>query len=241
MDASYIYSRLIEGIPADVTVARVVRGLNWTGAQLSDGGTGIAMRLPVDTVPRMFASLTGLSAREAAHAALSWNLEEAAEGMAIINAWYNRSALLDNATQYVYTSACTAGMETRGKEVALIGHLGMADDALTGAKRVRILERDPKPGDYPDAACDFILPACDLVIATGSTFVNKTLPHLLDLSRSAKVLLVGPSVPLCPALLDCGITRLCGLCVTDADAMFSAITERRETGYRYGDAYRIGS
>ena len=87
------------------------------------------------------------------------------------------------------------------------------------AASVRILERSPRPGDYPDSACDWLLPQCDVVIMTASTLVNKTLPHLLELCRDAYTILAGPSCPLCPGLLELGIDRIAGLVITDPDGM----------------------
>lgn len=91
----------------------------------------------------------------------------------------------------------------------------MPPGTLDAAKQVYILERHPKPGDYPDSACEYLLPECDTVLITGSSMVNKTLPRLLELCKNAYVILTGPTVPLCPALLDFGIDRLAGMVVTD--------------------------
>ncbi|MDD7445395.1 MAG: DUF4213 domain-containing protein, partial [Clostridiales bacterium] len=86
MDLSYIYTLLSGGVSDKLTVKRIVRGLQWTAAELSDGSMGIAMRYPSETIPRMHNdTLVGLSAREAAEAVLSWNQEESSEAMAVIN------------------------------------------------------------------------------------------------------------------------------------------------------------
>ena len=53
------------------------------------------------------------------------------------------------------------------------------------------------------------------MLITGSSIVNKTLPRLLELCKNAYVVLTGPTVPLCPALLERGIDRLAGMVVTD--------------------------
>ena len=95
----------------------------------------------------------------------------------------------------------------------------MPQSVYEQAASVRILERNPRPGDYPDSACDWLLPQCDVVIMTASTLVNKTLPHLLDLCKNAYTILAGPSCPMCPALLDLGIDRIAGLVITDVVGM----------------------
>ena len=65
-----------------------------------------------------------------------------------------------------------------------------------------------------------------MVITTASTLVNKTLPHLLELSKDAYTILAGPSCPMCSELLDFGIDRIAGLVITNVEGMKDKI--RRE-------------
>ena len=83
------YRILIDGIDTSAVVSRIVCGKSWTGAELSDGSFGIAMHTAGSSVERLFDSLVGLPAKEAAKSVMSWNFEEASEGMAVINAFYN--------------------------------------------------------------------------------------------------------------------------------------------------------
>ena len=115
----------------------------------------------------------------------------------------------------------------------MIGHMKGPAGLFEQAKQVYILEREPQEGDFPDAACDWILPQCELVIITGSSLVNKTLPHLLSLCRDAYTILTGPSVPLCPELLDFGLDRVCGLLVSDREGLRRRV-ESGERGSPYG-------
>ena len=85
----------------------------------------------------------------------------------------------------VFDKYCTDGVALHGKHIGVVGHLNMPRSVYEQAASVRILERSPRPGDYPDSACDWLIPQCDVVIMTASTLVNKTLPHLLDLARNA--------------------------------------------------------
>ena len=59
IDTSY-YKLLQAGLPGELTVQKLVHGISWTAAVLSDGRTGVAMHTPGETVPRMFESLLGL-------------------------------------------------------------------------------------------------------------------------------------------------------------------------------------
>ena len=228
------YDILLDSIPRDtgLTVARVVRGAAWDAAVLSDGSCGVGMRTQGESVPRRFETLEGLPLRLAAEAVLSWNLEEAGEGLAALNAWYNRAERLE-ALGGFYTDSAIAGLDVTGKTVGFVGHLvrhggSLTPELLAPAKRWFILEREPKPGDYPDSACEYLLPECDIVVVTGSAAVNKTLPRILELSRNAEIALTGPSVSLCPALFALpGLRRLNGSVITGRDAMLEAIVPER--------------
>ena len=144
--------------------------------------------------------------------------------MAAVNAFYNTPARLEQLGAYEpFDNNCTDGVDLKGKRIGVIGHLNMPSSVYDQAKEVLILERNPRPGDYPDSACDWILPQCDVVIMTASTLVNKTLPHLLDLCQNAYTILAGPSCPMCPQLLDLDIDRIAGLVITDVDGMKNKI------------------
>jgi uncharacterized protein (DUF4213/DUF364 family) len=192
----------------------------WTAVETRNH-FGMAMTTPVDTAPRLLsADHTGLSLKELAQAAKSWNLTEAGFGMAAVNAYYNTPARLDSLGAYEpFERYCTNGVDLQGKHIGVVGHLNMPPSVYEQAASLRILERNPRPGDYPDSACDWLLPQCDVVIITASTLVNKTLPRLLELSKNAYTILAGPSCPLCPQLLELGIDRIAGLVVTDTEGM----------------------
>ena len=144
--------------------------------------------------------------------------------MAAVNAFYNTPQRLEELNAYEpFDNYCTDGLDLRGKKIGIIGHLNMPDSVKAQAEKIWILERNPRPGDYPDSACDWLLPQCDVVIMTASTLVNKTLPHLLDLCKDAYTILAGPSCPMCPGLLELGIDRIAGLIITDVAGMKNKI------------------
>lgn len=215
-----LYDALIRGIDTDDRISNTYMGECWTAVETADR-FGMAMTTPVDTAPRMlYANYSGISLRDLAAASKSWNLTEAGFGMAAINAYYNTPERLDALGAYEpFENYCTDGLDLRGKRIGVVGHLNMPRSVYDQAASVRILERNPRPGDYPDSACDWLIPQCDVVIITASTLVNKTLPHLLDLSRNAYTILAGPSCPMCPELLQFGIDRIAGLVITDVAGM----------------------
>ena len=215
-----LYDVLIQGVSSDALITDTLMGECWTAVETRNH-FGMAMTTPVDTAPRMLsADHTGLSLKELAQAAKSWNLTEAGFGMAAVNAYYNTPERLDSLGAYEpFERYCTNGVDLQGKHIGVVGHLNMPPSVYEQAASLRILERNPRPGDYPDSSCDWLLPQCDVVIITASTLVNKTLPRLLELSKNAYTILAGPSCPLCPQLLELGIDRIAGLVVTDTEGM----------------------
>lgn len=215
-----LYDALIENMASHDRVSGTLMGQCWTAVE-TENYFGMAMTTPSDTAPRMLTGeYVGKDLKELAGAAKSWNLVEAGYGMAAINAYYNTPQRLEQLNAYEpFDRYCTHGLDLRGKHIGVVGHLNMPQSVRQQAASVRILERNPRPGDYPDSACDFIVPRCDVVIMTASTLVNKTLPHLLELAQNACTILAGPSCPLCPQLLEFGIDRIAGLVITDKPGM----------------------
>lgn len=220
-----LYDTLIAGVGKDL-VTGTLSSPCWSAVQ-TEQTFGMAMTTPGNTAPRLLqGGMAGKPLRELAEAAKSWNMEEAGYGMAAINAHYNTPARLAQLGAYEpFDNYCTDGLDLQGKRIGIIGHLNMPDAVRQQAKEIYILERNPQPGDYPDSACDFLLPQCDIVIMTASTLVNKTLPHLLELCRDAYTILAGPSCPMCPELLHFGIDRIAGLIITDVPGMRQKILQ----------------
>lgn len=227
------YEILQAGLPREIRVQKLVHGVSWTAAVLSDGRTGVAMHTAGETIPRMFESLIGLPLAQAGRAMLSWNMEEASEAFAAVNAFYNAPDCPFRREE----AKTLEGVELRGRTVGMIGkmlgHSNMTQEDFACARRLYITDREEKPGALPDSACEFVLPDCDLVIITGSAAINKTLPRLLELSHGAEVILTGPSVTCCPELLQLGIRRLNGRVITEPEEMLSAIVEKRVSVNRF--------
>ena len=233
------YDILLQGIDSRCTVSRLVHGVSWTAAVLNDGSCGVAMHTTGETVPRMFDTLIGRPLQEAAAAVLSWNMEEASEALAAVNAFYNRPDCA-----FLQPQAKTLdGVDLAGKRVGMIGHMighsNITAELLAPAAKLWIMDREEKPGAYPDSAAEFFLPDCDVVIITGSAAINKTLPRLLELSRRAQVILPGPSVRCCPALTELGIDRLNGRVITRAEPMLQAIVEKRMSVNPWSETFQL--
>ncbi len=236
-----LYDALIGGVTSDAPVTGTVGGDCWAMVSAAEGA-GLGMMTAGESIPAIYPDgLAGLPLKEAAKAAAGWNLREASFGLAAANAFYNTPARMAALGCYEpIKNYPTVGLDLTGMTVGLVGHMHGSPELWAQARQVYILERAPKPGDYPDSACDWLLPRCDLVLITGSTLINKTLPHILDLCENAYTILLGPSVPMCPALLDFGIDRLAGMAVTDCAGLAEHVRGSvHGSPYRYGQSFLI--
>jgi len=237
-----LYDALIVGIAEGRKIEYSVASDCWTLVRAGND-VGIAMTTQGDTRPKSLAEgFVHCDLKHAATALKSWNFDEAGYGGAAVNAWYNTKSRLERLVcSEPYQNYCTRGLDLSGKRVGVVGHLKMPADTLKGAREFFILERNPQPGDYPDSACEYLLPMCDVVLITGSALINKTLPRLLELCRGAYVILTGPSVPMCPALLEFGIDRLAGLVLTDPAGAIRHIEDNQPgPPFGYGQTFLIG-
>ena len=236
-----LYEGIIDAVPRGLWVTETCRGERWSMA-FNEKNAAVAMFTPGSSIPPLFSEgLNGLEVRRAAEGIKSWNFAEASMALAAVNSALNteervRALHAEDSMDRYYTQ----GLDFKGKTVGLIGHMNGPPEMRREAKEVYIIEKSPQEGDYPDSACDWLLPRCDIVIITGSTLINKTLPHLLDLCRGAYTILTGPSVPLCPALLEQGIDRIAGMVVTDSEGMKnSVLSGQRGSPYRYGKPFLL--
>jgi uncharacterized protein (DUF4213/DUF364 family) len=211
-----LYDDIITPIPSDLKVDEAITGKFWTFVR-SGERVGLAMSMWDISRPRSLPkNLQGISLRELAEFAKSWNFEEAALGMAAINAFWNgKGAKTAAASLDIGENDSFSFWRTRvvGKKVAVIGHFPHLEKVLGEVCDLCILEKRPTGDDFPDSACEFLLPSMDFVFATGVTLTNKTLPRLLALTPHCGIILAGPSVPLAPPLFELGARDLQGFVV----------------------------
>jgi uncharacterized protein (DUF4213/DUF364 family) len=174
-----------------------------------------------DEVP-IAGGLTQCSAQELAHWLGSPSLIRSSIGMAAYN------ALLE-----VDEAACTVRnaedlIVERGAErrVAIVGHFPFTERVRKTAAECWVLELEPVPGDLPAEQASDVIPEADVVALTGTSLLNGTFDGLMALCRDdAYVIVLGPSTPLSPVLLDVGADAVCGTLVTDADRVVQAVSQ----------------
>jgi uncharacterized protein (DUF4213/DUF364 family) len=218
-----IYGHLLSGLPDGLTVEAVSLGRSWTAARLSDGGVGMAAHF-AGNAKGDISKLAGKPVRDAAALIMSADDEAAGAGLAVANACYNSVSRVEALNCGVsYETLCTDGMDLRGVRVGVIGRMRRTAEKLRGAEEVFVFELDARDGEIPASEEPRLLPECGVVIATGTALMNHTLPDILAWAPGAQVVLLGPSVPLCPGIP--GISRLSGFVLTDRDGFWRWNTE----------------
>ena len=238
-----LYDSLIAPIDPARRVKSVFVGNCWTVVTADDGTVGVAMTTHLATVPQQCCDYAGMALRDLAGYIKSWNLVEAGIGMAAINAWYNSAAhMTELHAAQGDTRYCTFDIPVEGKRIVKVGHIRHHHSVFDKAASVLTLEREPLEGEYPDSACEYIIPESDIVLITGSAFINKTMPRLLQLAADKTVIITGPSTPMARRLFDFGASRLAGMIVSDTDGMLSFTGAGTPgTPYRFGERFCLSN
>ena len=234
-----IYNDLINLVPSSARIKSVRWGRFWILLETDRGGLGLAQNQG-ENEDFDSSALAGRPLREVAEGLKSWDFNEAALGLAAVNAVVNNLAPLETGAAFSRDGdAFELFMSgVRDKKVAVIGHFPYLEKLRPQCRSLVILERAPRPGDLPDSAAEYILPEQDQVFITSSAFINKTMPRLLELSQKAKVGLVGPSTPMAPILFQHGLSALSGLAVTDAEVAGRAVTQGGTCIGLFGDGVK---
>lgn len=250
-----LYRELIEAIPQTATVesasttglwARVTASLDGVasigiaycgGPGLRAWDAAMARVAPTDPLDAPAAAgLTGRNLREVATDLIGAGTSaERALAVAAINAWYSHAGNA-RANRFVPTAGAGGGQAEwgqvfdpfrdviAGKTVAVIGHHPGAPSALDSASDFHMLEIPEGLDELPPAA-EFIVPRCEMVFISGSSFINGSAPRLIELAAESYCAVIGPSAPLAPALFDHGVDLVAGLVADDADGMDRALVE----------------
>lgn len=189
---------------------------------------GLAATLPRDALrqkpPQV--KVPGLllekSPRELADLAYSESILEAAMGMATINSLLE----VDEASCLELNAAEVIEEKGRGKNVAIVGHFPFIPRIRDGAKKLWVIEKNPKDDDFPEEEADTLIPSADVVAITGTALTNHTIEHLLDLcDKNAYVLMLGDTTPLSPVLFDYGLDAISGTRVVNPQQALSCVSQ----------------
>jgi uncharacterized protein len=180
---------------------------------------GLAHACPSLRAPgvRNAGRLVGQSALELAEYARSSNPIEAGIGLAAINSLIEPQGEKLNVIDFLVEQG-------QGKKIAMVGRFPRADAVRRVAGQLWVLEKDPRPGDFPDSEAANFIPQADIVAITGSALANGSLQGLLDLSRGYTAVF-GPTTPLSPVLFNWGVDLIGGTRVTNPEAMLLKISQ----------------
>jgi uncharacterized protein len=233
-----VYELLLDHATGNNVVESVNIGLVWTLCKAQHYGLAMSPHTPTRTLP-WSGTLIGKPLRELCAWINEWDAHQASIGMAAINAAINAQPLPAGISLPAGNLAVFEHFlpQLHGKNVVVIGrypHIERYAEHID----LHIIERQPTASDYPDPACEFLLPDADWVFLTATSLVNKTFPRLTELSQHATMVLMGPTTPWLPELADFGIDYLAGVEIINAEKLQQTVAEGGgvrifETGVHY--------
>ena len=220
-----ILEDLIEQLnPDEGSLRDVIVGAHWTAVMTQGCGLASTMGDPhPHTGPsvRDAGKLSEKGIGELVRLARSEKLLEASIGMATINSLIE---IDENRCSEVNAFDILAE-QGAGKDVAVIGHFPFVPKLKELVRNLWVIEQRPRPGDLEADRAAEILPRCQVVAVTSTSFINHTLESLLDLCRNAFVMLLGPTTPFTPLLFEYGIDALSGTKVVDEARVIRHVKE----------------
>ena len=243
-----------------ITVERAVFGLFFSGVRLSTGHGGLCFT-PVKEMPEavccpssarampLSGRLRGRTAREYLGYIFDKNILKRTLGIAALNALSNLSWERRPPQDYVIELGKNAfdDVDPRnyGYSVVVGALVPMLKKLLAADAPFTVMEMDSRTlkgrelDHYlpPDRAADCV-PKADLMVITGVTVLNDTLPGLLELRKpGAEIIVTGPTVSMLPdAFFRRGVSSLGGILVTRADELLDIISEGG-SGYHFFGKY----
>jgi len=221
-----ILNSILKSIKEDVPVKDVRRGLNWTAVVSRRVGLASSMAqgngCSHDQTESMEGSFTEMTALGLARYCFDNNTTKASLGLAAIN------SLLDiDPRRYADVDGLQIAKDMgKGKNISVIGHFPNMEVLASQAKNFWVIEKRPRPGDYPEEERDVLLPQSDIVVISSTTLINHTLSGILELCREGSVkMLLGPSTPLSDTLFEYGIDVLAGSVVIQNDVVLRSVSE----------------
>ncbi len=226
---SRIYELLLDYAGSDTQVTELNIGLVWTVCKAKHLGLAMSPGLPTRSLPWP-GTLNGKTLAELASWITDWEPYKATVAMAAINCSLNRYELPAGITLLPDPKSANLAVfehflpQLHDKKVVVIGRYP-GIERYSDQLELSIIERQPTPGDYPDPACEFLLPDADWVFLTASSITNKTFPRLAELAQHATTVLMGPTVPWLPELHEFAIDYLAGVEVIDPVKLYQTVAE----------------
>jgi len=202
-------------------------GMSYTGVLLDDQSFGLAYSFREEAsdcceVVDKAGELEG-DARELAKLSLTPHAVDSSVGVATLNAVLNRNVEGDEGDVLDFLDL------KKNDKVGMVGNFKPLVDRMGGdAPELYIFERKPQGEDvYPDWAAEQLLPKVDVAMITGTALINKTIDHLLELTKNAReIAILGPSTPMAPEVFKKrGVTLLSGMVVENIEKTLKIISQ----------------
>ncbi len=245
-----------------IRVERAVFGLFFSGVKLSTGHGGLSFT-PVKELPQAVccpssARAMPLSGRLAGRTALEMledldqdNVLRKALAVASLNALSSLCQEKDPPQDYeIVYDADAFDMVTipQGGKTVVVGALvPMLKKLIAAQADFTVLEQDIRTlkGQElehfaPAEDAPRHVPDADLLVITGTTVLNDSLPGLLELAKAgSEILVTGPTASMVPdAFFKRGVTLTGGIVVTDPDALLDVISEAGSGYHFFGKSAR---
>ena len=115
----------------------------------------------------------------------------------------------------------------KGDKVGMVGYFEPTVKRLPDDVDLMIFDRSREGASIlPERDMEHKLPEADVAIITGTSIINSTIDHLLELCRDARtVAILGPSTPITPIFREHGVDLLGGTVVEDAEMAMKIISQ----------------
>lgn len=251
--------RIVDAFGSDlemIKIERAVFGLFFSGVKLSTGHGGVCYT-PVKEMPEavccpssarampLSGRLKGRTAAEYLEYIFDRNILKRTLGIAALNAltslYWQLKPPTDYTIEYGYNAFDDVDPAKHDYSVVVGALVPMLKKLIAANASFTVMEMDPRtlkgkeldhyapPSDAPNC-----VPKADLMVITGVTVLNDTLPGLLELRKpGAEIIVTGPTVSMLPdAFFKRGVTTLGGIAVTDADELLDLLCEGG-SGYHF--------
>lgn len=224
-----IYELLLDYAGSDTEVTDLNIGLVWTVCKAQQLGLAMSPGIPTRTLPWP-GTLAGKTLAELARWITDWEPYKATVAMAAINCSLNRYEPPSGITLLPAPGNANLAVfehflpRLQGMKAVVVGRYP-GIERYAEQVNLSIIERQPASSDYPDPACEFLLPDADWVFLTASSIPNKTFPRLAELAGHATTVLMGPTVPWLPELHEFAIDYLVGVEVIDPIKLYQTAAE----------------
>ena len=247
---------ILGGALDTLQVERAVLGLFFSGVKLSDGSGGLCFT-PIKEIPQAVCcpssakamphsgQLSKRSVRKYLEDLTSQNILKKTLAIAVLNALSSSCWKRKQAEAYTVEigkdAFDTVELPLGGKTVVVGALIPILRRLLKEGADFRVFEQDPstlKPAELafyspPEEAPQYV-PEADLMVITGVTILNDTLPQLLAMAKpGARIVVTGPTASMLPeAFFKYGVTCLGGILVTRPDELLDTISEAG-SGYHF--------